>query len=87
MTTETARRGFAEIPLDLHPRQTRSAHGTVVAIFHQGTRVQLLLDSGEHLPLTVAEARRVIEQSRKNIVGWTATYDGSTLVLVEEVAS
>jgi hypothetical protein len=85
MTTETKPRGFAEIPLTLHARRTRFARATVVAIFHQGTVVQLLLDSGEQLPLTVAEARRVIEQTRKNVVGWTATYDGSTLALVEAV--
>ena len=57
-----------------------------VAIHHQGARVLLLLDSGEHIVLSLAEARLIIEQTRKNIVGWVATYDGARLVLVEEVA-
>ena len=87
MTTEAKRRGFAEIPLTLHARRPRSAHGTVVAIHHQGTGVLLLLDSGEHVLLTLAEARRVIEQTRKNVVGWVATFDGARLVLVEEVTA
>ncbi|MHB8377651.1 MAG: hypothetical protein ACYDEB_11950 [Dehalococcoidia bacterium] len=85
MTTETKRQGLAEIPLTLHTRRPRSAPGTVIAIHHQGTRVLLLLDSGEHVLLTVAEARRLIEQTKKNVVGWVATYDGATLTLVEEV--
>jgi hypothetical protein len=85
MTTETKRHGFAEVPLTLQARRMTSAHGTVIAIHHQGTRVQLLLDSGQHLPLTLAEARRVIDQTRKNVVGWVGTYDGARLVLVEEV--
>lgn len=85
MTTETKRKGCAEVPLTLHARRMTSAHGTVIAIHHQGTRVVLLLDSGEHLPLTIAEARLVIEQTKKNVVGWVATYDGARLVLVEEV--
>ncbi len=47
----------------------------------------LLLDSGEHVVLTLAEACRVIEQTRKNIVGWVATYDGARLVLAEKVTA
>jgi hypothetical protein len=87
MTTETKRHGFAQIPLTLHTGRPRAAHGTVVAIHHQGTRVLLLLDSGDHLLLTLAQARRVIEQTRKNVVGWVASYDGGVLVLVEEVTA
>jgi hypothetical protein len=87
MTTETKRPGFAEIPLSLHARRPRSAHGTVIEIRHQGTQVLLLLDSGEHVLLTLAEARRVIEQTKKNVVGWVATHDSAKLTLVEEVTA
>ena len=85
MTTDTQPVGYAEIPFDPHERRTRSADGTIIAIHHQGTRLLLLLDSDEQSPLTVAEARRIIEQTRKNVVGWHARWDGTTLTLARQV--
>ena len=77
MTTDAKPVGKAEIPFDPHTRRVHSADGNIIAIHHQGTRVLLPLDSDEQLPLTVAEARRIIEQTKKNVGGW----DGTTLTL------
>lgn len=86
MTTRTRHRGLTEVTLTLHENVAYAAHGTVIAIHHQGDRVVLLLDSGDYIGLSLAEARRVVEQTRRNISGWVATCHGSTLVLEEVTA-
>lgn len=61
--------------------------GTIIDILHEGTHVLFCLDgTSVSLRLPVADVRRVIGATRRDIAGSTVCWDGTTLTVGKEVS-